>query len=90
MLVRGDILDRDLKKELISLVGDNLKETGMWIDDCFFDKKSKNLEVVLDSNEDMTIDRIVEATKIIDPIVDKANFIEGKYVLDIYGKAKGD
>jgi len=90
MLVRGDILDRDLKKELISLVGDSLKETGMWIDDCFFDKKGKNLEVVLDSNDDLTIDKIVEATKIINPIVDKANFIEGKYVLDIYGKAKGD
>jgi ribosome maturation factor RimP len=83
-------LDKDYKKELIELVGDNLKETGLWIDDCFYDKKGKNLNVVLDSKEDITIDMIVEATKIINPIVDKADFIKDKYVLDVYGKAKGE
>ena len=83
-------MERDYKKELIELVGDSLKETGLWIDDCFYEKKGKNLNVVLDSKNDITIDMIVEATKIINPIVDEADFIEGKYVLDVYGKAKGE
>jgi ribosome maturation factor RimP len=90
ILVRGDILDKDYKKELTKLVGDKLKDSNMWIDDCFYDKKHKNLEVVIDSDEDLTIDKIVEATKIIDPIVDKADLINEKYILDVYGKSKGD
>ena len=62
----------------------------MWIDDCFYEKRSKNLNVVIDSDEALTIDKIVEATKIVDPIIDKANFIEEKYILDVYGKSKGE
>ena len=83
-------MERDYKKELTKLVGDSLKETGLWIDDCFYEKKGKNLNVVLDSKDAITIDMIVDATKIIDPIIEKADFIEGKYILDVYGKAKGD
>jgi len=83
-------LERDYKSELIKLVGDKLKDQGMWIDDCFYEKKSKNLNVVIDSDEALTIDKIVEATKIVDPIIDKANFIEEKYILDVYGKSKGE
>ena len=62
----------------------------MWIDDCFYETRSKNLNVVIDSDEALTIDKIVEATKIVDPIIDKANFIEEKYILDVYGKSKGE
>ncbi len=83
-------MDRDYKEELIKLVGDKLETTNMWVDDCFFEKKGRNLNVVLDSKDAITIDMIVDATKILDPIIEKADFIEGKYVLDVYGKAKGD
>ena len=83
-------LNTDYKSELIKLVGDKLKGSNMWIDDCFYEKKRKNLNVVIDSDEDLTIDKIVEATKIIDPIIEKADFIKEKYILDVYGKSKGE
>lgn len=83
-------MEKDYKSELIKLVGDKLEKEGMWIDDCFYEKRSKNLNVVIDSDEALTIDKIVEATKIVDPIIDKANFIEEKYILDVYGKSKGE
>ena len=83
-------MEKDYKSELIKLVGDKLEKEGMWIDDCFYEERSKNLNVVIDSDEALTIDKIVEATKIVDPIIDKANFIEEKYILDVYGKSKGE
>ena len=36
------------------------------------------------------LDLIVKATKIINPLMDKANFINDEYHLDIYGKSKGN
>ena len=49
------------------------------------------LRVVLDSPDTITIDTIVEATKIINPLIDKQeDFIQEKYILDVYGKAKGE
>ena len=79
-------MERDYKSELIKLVGDKLKSQGMWIDDCFYEKKSKNLNVVIDSDEALTIDKIVEATKIVDPIIDSLDLDLENYVLDVGSK----
>ena len=90
ILIRGDKLNRDYKSELIKLVGNKLEEVNMWIDDVIYDKKHKNLEVVIDSKDVITIDDIVVATKVINPIIDENNFIDEKYILDVYGKSKGE
>lgn len=90
ILVRGEKLDRDYKKELIKLVGNKLDELNMNIDDVIYRKGNKVLEVILDSKDVITIDDVVKATKIINPIIDEANFIDEKYILDVYGKSKGD
>ncbi len=90
ILVRGEKLDRDYKKELIKLVGNKLDEINMNIDDVIYRKGNKVLEVIVDSKDVITIDDVVKATKIINPIIDEANFIDEKYILDVYGKSKGD
>ena len=36
------------------------------------------------------MERIVEATHIINPLMDKEDIINEEYILDIYGKSKGD
>ena len=62
----------------------------MNIDDVIYRKGNKVLEVIVDSKDVITIDDVVKATKIINPIIDEANFIDEKYILDVYGKSKGD
>ena len=83
-------MDRDYKKELVKLVGNSLDEINMWIDDVIYRKGNKVLEVIVDSKDVITIDDVVKATKIINPIIDENNFIDEKYILDVYGKSKGD
>ncbi len=81
-----------MKEKLIELVKDKLDNLNVSIYDVLLEKEGKinYLRVILDSDEIIDIDKVVAATKIIDPLVEKANFIEDKYILDVYAKAKGD
>lgn len=81
-----------MKEKLVDLLKGELDSLGVYIDSVKeeYEGKTKYLRVVLDGPEVIDIDKVVNATKIIDPIVEKANFIEGKYILDVYAKSKGD
>ena len=81
-----------MKEEIIKLLGYSLSSLNMKFDDVIYRKENgnNNLEIVLDSDDVIDIDKIVEATKIIDPIIEKSDIIKEKYILDIYGKSKGD
>ena len=84
-----------MKEDIIKLVGKNLDSLNVYIFDAKEEKEGKDtyLRVVIDSHkkEDIiNIDRVVEATKIIDPIIEKADLIKGEYILDVYAKSKGD
>lgn len=49
------------------------------------------LYVVIDSFErDVDIEMVVEATKIINPIVDELDLIKEEYTLDVSSKEKGE
>ena len=47
------------------------------------------LRIVLDSDDVLDLDKIVEATNIINPILDKYDFIKESYTLDVSSKEKG-
>ena len=81
-----------MKKRVINLVGNKLDNLNVHIYDVVYEKEGKDnyLRVVLDSEEMIDIDKVVEATKIIDPLLEKENIIEEKYILDVYAKSKGD
>ena len=81
-----------MKEKIINLVGNKLDNLNVHIYDVVYEKEGKNnyLRVVLDSEEMIDIDKVVEATKIIDPLLEKENKIEEKYILDVYAKSKGD
>lgn len=64
-----------------------LKKLNMWIDDIKYFKKT--LYITLDSDEIINIDRIVEATKVINKVLDENDFIKEKYLLDVSSKEKG-
>ena len=47
------------------------------------------LKIVLDKVNGIDLDTIVEATNIINPIIDRLDLIEEEYVLDISSKERG-
>lgn len=47
------------------------------------------LKIILDKVNGIDLDTIVEATNIINPIIDKLDLIEEEYVLDISSKERG-
>ncbi len=81
-----------MKEKITELIGDSLSPLNLHVDDVIYEKVEgqNTLNIVLDSDEVIDIDRIVAATKIINPIIDESNIIDERYVLDVYGKAKGD
>ena len=81
-----------MKEEIIKVIGDSLTPLNMHIDDVIYKKEGKQgtLEIVLDSEDNIDIDMIVTATNIINPILDERDLIKEKYILDVYGKSKGD
>ena len=84
-----------MKEDIIKLVGDKLDELKVYIFDANVEKNGKDtyLSIAIDSfdkDDIINIDRVVEATKIIDPIIEKADLIKEEYILDVYAKTKGD
>ena len=77
----------DKVKELLK---DKLDELKMVVDSVKLEKEDNNLflRICLDSDNILDLDSIVSATKIIDPIIDEADLIDEKYVLEVYGKSK--
>ena len=70
-------------KRVISLP---LKELNMVVDSVSFEKG--NLNIVLDSDEVINLDKIVEASHLINDILDKEDFIKESYMLDVSSKEK--
>ncbi len=64
-----------------------LEKINITVDTINYEKGSLN--IILDSEEILNIDKIVEATNIINKILDKEDFIKEKYILDVSSKEKG-
>ena len=79
-----------MKEDLIKEVGNKLDELNVYIYDVYVEKEGKDnyLSVVIDAEDMIDVERVVKATKIIDPIIEKMNLIEGEYILDVYAKSK--
>lgn len=65
-----------------------LLEKNIVIDSITYEKE--NLNIILDSSDTLDLDKIVEASKLINDILDKEDFIKDKYLLDISSKEKGE
>jgi ribosome maturation factor RimP len=82
-----------MKEQVLRLIGDSLKELDMYVYDVVYEKEGGNnyLRVVLDSETIIDMERVVAATKIINPLLDKEEIVkDNNYILDIYAKSKGD
>ena len=81
-----------MEKEVKKIRGDALDELDMTVDSVIYEKENGHnyLRICLDSPNIIDVDLIVKATHIINPLMDKANIINEEYLLDIYGKSKGN
>lgn len=68
-----------------------LQELNIIIDNIEFKKESNYnfLIITLDKVNGIDLDTIVEATKIINPMVDKIDLGDEAYILDVISKEKG-
>ena len=80
-----------MEDKVKDLLKGKLDDLNLEVDSVLLEKENNNLflRICLDSKEIITLDKIVLATNIINPILDKADLIEEKYVLEVYGKSKG-
>ena len=78
-------------KEIKELIEPEMKKLDIIVDDITWENinNQNNLCITLDRVEPLDIDTIVEATNIINPILDKADLIEEEYILDISSKERG-
>ena len=77
-----------IKEEIIG----PMKEMNIIVDSVDFVEEGnyKFLRIELDKVTGLDLDIIVEATNIINPIIDRLDLIDESYILDIISKEKGD
>ena len=81
-----------IEEKVKKLIEGRLKEDNIFIDSIKYEKEGNNnfLRIVVDREKSIDVDTIVEVTKIINPILDDADIIDDRYILDISSKEKGD
>ncbi len=69
-----------------------MQELQIIVDSVTFVKEGQYnfLRITLDKVNGIDLDSIVEATNIINPIVDKLNICDDSYILDVVSKERGD
>ena len=82
-----------MKEKVESLVKEDISPLGVYVVDSFIDTEEgkKRFNIVLDSDDYIDLNKITEASRIINKILDKEkNLIEDIDEVDIYSKEKGD
>ncbi len=80
-------------EELEKKVRETLTKENIIVDSVTYEKNSGNynvLSIVLDKVGGIDLDTIVDATNIINPIVDKYDFTDDSYILDVVSKEGGE
>ena len=81
-----------MKKQVQELLNDSIKDLNVFVDDAFISEEEgkKVYNIVLDSEEVIDLNKITEASRIINKIMDANNNLPKDIdELDIYSKEKG-
>ena len=82
-----------MKDEIDSLIRDKIRGFHVFLEDAFVDMEEgkKRLNIVLDSEEVIDLNRITEASRVINQMLDEdGKIIEDIDEVDIYSKEKGE
>ena len=78
-------------EEIRKAITEPMKEMDIIVDSIVYETEGNYnfLRIELDKVNVIDLDTIVEATNIINPIIDKLDLIDDSYILDIVSKEKG-
>ena len=81
-----------MKEKVSNLVNESINELNVFVDDAFISEEEgkKIFNIVLDSSEVIDLNRVTEASRIINKIMDSSNLLDSVDELDIYSKEKGE
>lgn len=81
-----------IEEKVRNLIEKDVNKLGINIDSIEYVKEGSNyfLRITIDSNDVIDIDKCVEVTDVINPLLDEADLIEESYILDISTKEKGE
>ena len=81
-----------IEEQVRNLIEKKVNELGVEVDSIVYEKESGNyfLRIVIDSNEGIDVDKCVEVTNLINPLLDEADLISDSYILDISSKERGE
>ncbi len=82
-----------MKEEVGNLVNAAIKDLNVYVDDAYISEEEgkKIFNIVLDSSEIIDLNKVTEASRIINNIMDQNNeLLEDIAELDIFSKEKGD
>ena len=83
-------MDKTLEK-IKEIISEPISKLNLSVDSIEYIKQGKYnfLNIVLDRINGIDLDTIVEATNIINPILDEYDLIKDEYILDISSKERG-
>ena len=78
-------------EKLKTSLQESLNSEEIIVDDVTYEKKGKYnfLTITLDKVGGIDLEMIVEATKIVDKIVDNANITDDSFIMDVVSKERG-
>lgn len=81
----------DIESKVREVLEKEVEKLGVVIDSITLEKEDNNLflRIVIDRDEIIDIDKCVEVTNVINPLLDEADLIEESYILDVSTKEKG-
>ena len=82
-----------MKDKIIALVEQDIKDLNVFVDDAYISKEEGKeiLNIVLDSSEVIDLNKVTEASRIINKLLDSSNLVgENIYEVDIFSKEKGE
>ena len=82
-----------MKEKIANLVNDSIKDLNVYVDDAFTstEEGKKIFNIVLDSSEVIDLNKVTDASRIINKIMDEnESLLDDCDELDIYSKEKGD
>ena len=79
-------------KKIRESITEPMKELDIIVDDIVYEEENgyNFLKITLDKVNGLDIDQVVEATNIINPIIDELDLIDEEYILDISSKERGN
>ena len=80
-----------MEEKIRNLIEGEVLKLGVSIDSIEYVKENQNyfLRIVVDRDEPLDIDKVVDVTNVISPLLDEANVINEPYTLEVWSKEKG-